>query len=328
MAISSASKRTRSRSASRSRSVSRSVSRSRSTTSRVRKVAVPITKRKVTGAGDDEVKFIGTIDLIEPVVIRSKRKKSLDVVAVPISRDVTTSSKKRLLDQEDGVISQAFKKVRNQLNITVNTINDLSNTIKDTITPIINNMKSQINELKVHGPKKIQENCNFIQNNIEKCTKSIGRQKLSTILVILLANLSFVRSVFFSTQSTNKSYKIYPLPHTGTWHASNIEIESIDLSLIVNDIEEKANNSYVTSIRVDSTALPNILPTNDNEITFRIPIAEVDIEVISAINDENIDIDTSIDDDNGDDVNAPRGEKYMMKKTWGHRLQRLKAKRL
>ncbi len=306
--------------------MSRSVSRSRSTTSRDRKVAVPISKRKAIGA-DDELKFNDTIDLIEPAVTRSKRKKSLDV-AVPISSDVTTNSKKRLLDQEDGVISQAFKKVRNQLNITATTLNDLSSTIKDTITPIINNMKTQMNELKIHGPKKIQENCNFIQNYIEKCTKSIGRQKLSTILVVVLAILSFVRSVFFSTPLTNKSYKMYPLPHTGTWHASNIEIESIDLSLVVNEIEEKANNSYVTSIRVDSTAENYILPTNDNEITFRIPIAEVDIEVISAINDENIDIDTSIDVDNVDDVNAPRGEKYMMKKTWGHRLQRLKLKRL
>ena len=326
MAISSAIKRGRSRSASRSSLVSRSASRSRLTRASDRKVAAPITKRKTTGAGVDEVIFVDTVDLIEPSVNRSKRKKSYDTI-VPISIDVTTNSKKRLLDQEDGLMSQAFKKVRNQLHLTANTLNDLSSTIKDTVTPIISNMKKQIDELKTQGPRKFQENCNFIQNYIERCTKSIGRQKLSTILVIVLAILSLVRSVFFSIPSTNKSYKMYPLPHTGSWHASNVDIDSIDTSFLVNEVEKKANNSYVASIRVDSAAENYLMPTNDTEITLRIPIAEVDVEVISAIHDGCVDTGASIDDDNGGGINAPRGDNYMMKKTLGHRLQRIKAKR-
>lgn len=274
----------------------------------------------MTGLNDEE-KCIEkhNSDPKQPLLSRSKRKKSLDVVD-PIYTDVTLSSKKRSLD--DGLITQAYKKVRNQLYITASTLNDLSVTINNTAVPIISNMKIQINELTINGPKKFQENCNIIQNFVERCTKTVGRQKLSTILVIVLAILSFIRSTFFSMPTSNKSYKMYPLPHTGAWHASNTQNEPIDLSAIVNRLEENNNNSYVTSLSIISES--HILPINDDEITIRIPVDEVDINIISNINNESIDASNSIDDNN----TAERDEKFMMKKSsLGHRLQRLKAKK-
>ena len=319
-------KRTRSRSSSRSRPllISRSSSRSRSRTAREQKV-IDVPKRKtvdsdMTGLNDEE-KCIEkhNSDPKQPLLSRSKRKKSLDVVD-PVC-DVTLSSKKRSLD--DGLITQAYKKVRNQLYITASTLNDLSVTINNTAVPIISNMKIQINELTINGPKKFQENCNIIQNFVERCTKTVGRQKLSTILVIVLAILSFIRSTFFSIPTSNKSYKMYPLPHTGAWHASNTQNEPVDLSAIVNRLEENNNNSYVTSLSIISES--HILPINDDEITIRIPVDEVDINIISNINNESIDASNSIDDT----YTAERDEKFMMKKSsLGHRLQRIKAKRV
>jgi len=318
-------KRARSRSSSRSRSllISRSSSRSRSRTAREQKV-IDVPKRKTVDSNiialKDEEKCIEkhSGDPKQPLLSRSKRKKSLDVVD-PIYTDVTLSSKKRSLD--DGLITQAYKKVRNQLYITASTLNDLSVSINNTAVPIISNMKIQINELiTINGPKKFQENCNIIQNFVDRCTKTVGRQKLSTILVIVLAILSFIRSTFFSMPTSNKSYKMYPLPHTGAWHASNTQNEPIDLSAIVNQLEENNNNSYVTSLSIDSISESHILPINDDEITIRIPVDEVDINIISNINNESIDASNSIDDTN----TAERDEKFMMKKSsLGHRLQRL-----
>ena len=110
-------KRARSRSSSRSRSLllSRSSSRSRSRTAREQKV-IDVPKRKTVDSNiiglKDEEKCIEkhSGDPKQPLLSRSKRKKSLDVVD-PIYTDVTLSSKKRSLD--DGLITQAYKKVRN-----------------------------------------------------------------------------------------------------------------------------------------------------------------------------------------------------------------------